>query len=65
MSSFVKVNTMNRSLAFAPLLCVLAAPAFALEDHCAAVKASVEDAGFSDSVTVAYSDDQATLISDT
>ncbi len=47
---------MKRSLAFAPLLCVLCAPA---------VAASVDEAGFSDSVTVTCSDTHATLTSDT
>ena len=35
------------------------------EDHCAAVMASVEDAGFANSVTVTCSDTHATLTSDT
>jgi hypothetical protein len=49
----------------APLLLVVATPVFAHEDHCAAVKASVEDAGFSDSVTVTCTADHATLTSNT
>ncbi|MEL7203208.1 MAG: YHYH protein [Pseudomonadota bacterium] len=56
---------MNRSFAFTPLLIVFAAPAFAHDDHCAAVAASVDEAGFSDSVTVTCSDTHATLTSDT
>ncbi|MEJ6509150.1 MAG: YHYH protein [Octadecabacter sp.] len=56
---------MKRSGAFAPILIVLSAPAFAHEDHCAAVTASVEAAGFSDSVAVTCSDSHATLTSDT
>ncbi|MDC1430498.1 hypothetical protein N8140_02445 [Octadecabacter sp.] len=59
------VPIMKRSGAFAPILIVLAAPAFAHEDHSAAVTASVEAAGFSDSVAVTCSDSHATLTSDT
>ena len=55
----------KRSCLLAPLFVVLAAPAFAHEDHCAAVAASVADAGFSDSVSVTCSDTHATLTSDT
>lgn len=56
---------MKRCIGLALVLCGLAAPAFAHDDHCAAVTASVADAGFSDSVTVACIDDRATLTSDT
>ncbi|MCF2870344.1 YHYH protein [Octadecabacter sp. G9-8] len=56
---------MIRRLALAPLLCLIAAPAFAHEERCAAVAASVDDAGFSDSVTVTCTDSHATLTSDT
>lgn len=56
---------MNRYIVVIPFLCVLSAPAFAHEDHCAAVAASVDEAGFSDSVTVTCSDTHATLTSDT
>lgn len=56
---------MNRPLILAPLLCILAAPVFAHEDHCDAVAASVADAGFDGSVTVTCDDVHATLTSDT
>lgn len=56
---------MNRSIALIPFLCVFAVPAFAHEDHCAAVAASVDEAGFSDNVTVTCSDTHATLTSNT
>lgn len=56
---------MTRVSLLAVLLGTFAVPALAHEDHCAAVAASVEDAGFSDSVTVSCSDTHATLTSDT
>ncbi|GAA3868194.1 YHYH protein [Celeribacter arenosi] len=56
---------MIRPLILAPFLCILAMPVLAHEDHCSAVKSSVEDAGFSDSVTVNCSDTHAILTSDT
>ncbi|MEL6681688.1 MAG: YHYH protein [Pseudomonadota bacterium] len=49
----------------APLFLVLALPASAHDDHCTAIAQSVEDAGFSDSVSVTCSDTHATLTSDT
>lgn len=48
-----------------PLICILPAPAIAHDDHCAAVAASVEEAGFSDNVAVTCDDTHATLTSDT
>lgn len=56
---------MKRALLLASVLSSFAVPAFAHEDHCAAVAASVDEAGFSDSVTVTCSDTHATLTSDT
>ncbi|KQB97713.1 phosphatidylethanolamine-binding protein [Loktanella sp. 1ANDIMAR09] len=56
---------MIRSLILALFLCSLAVPVLAHEDHCSAVTASVEDAGFSDSVTVNCSYTHATITSDT
>ncbi len=56
---------MNRSFALVPLLCFFATATLAHEDHCAAVAASVDEAGFGDSVTVTCSDTHATLTSDT
>jgi len=56
---------MNGSLAAISFFCVLTAPAFAHDDHCAAVMASVDEAGFSDDVTVTCSDTHAILTSDT
>lgn len=56
---------MKRALLLASVLSPFAVPAFAHEYHCAAVAASVDEAGFSDSVTVTCSDTHATLTSDT
>ncbi len=65
MISFRKTNAMKRLLSITSLFCVLAAPAFAHEDHCAAVKASVANAGFADRVTVTCDGDVALVTSDT
>ncbi|QKV20478.1 YHYH protein [Oricola thermophila] len=50
-----------------PFLLVLnaAQPAHAHDDHCAAIRESVEKAGFADSVTVVCDGDHASIISDT
>ena len=56
---------MIRLLIVPTLFCGLAAPAVAHEDHCDAVVASVQEAGFGDSVSVTCSDSHATLTSDT
>ena len=48
-----------------PFCIIVAGSAAAHEDHCAAVTASVADAGFADSVTVICTQTQATLTSDT
>lgn len=63
----VKAIPMNRTLPLlaAPLLLAIASPAAAHDDHCAAVAASVAEAGFADTVTVTCDDDHATITSDT
>lgn len=53
------------SLLVVPILLISSSLAFAHEDHCAAVAASVEDAGFADSVDVTCTDKNAILTSDT
>jgi hypothetical protein len=47
------------------LILTIPMPAFAHDDHCAAVTASVSDAGFSESVTVTCSETDALIASDT
>lgn len=56
---------MIRHLASIALVAVSALPAVAHEDHCAAIAASVADAGFGDQVTVTCTDSHAIISSDT
>jgi len=56
---------MTRTILIAAVFGLFAAPAFAHDDHCAAVAASVDQAGFADSVTVTCTDDHAIVTSDT
>lgn len=58
---------MKRAIAILvyPIFFAAAGPAMAHEDHCAAVAASVADAGFDDSVTVTCTATHAILTSDT
>ncbi len=56
-------SRMHIVCAFALLL--VPSLAFAHDDHCAAVRASVSDAGFADEVTVTCIDDHAIISSDT
>lgn len=53
------------SLLVVPVLLTFSSLIFAHEDHCAAVAASVDDAGFADSVEVSCTDTNAILTSDT
>ncbi|MGZ2258757.1 YHYH protein [Roseobacter sp. A03A-229] len=50
---------------FSLVMITMIGPARAHDDHCAAIAASVAEAGFSDSVTVSCSDSHATITSDT
>ena len=47
------------------LFIAVAGPAAAHDDHCSAVVASVEEAGFADSVAMTCDDHHATITSDT
>ncbi|SFR47231.1 YHYH protein [Litoreibacter janthinus] len=53
------------AVAFTLLTACASSAAFAHEDHCAAIAASVADAGFDTSVTVICTDDHAIIQSDT
>lgn len=58
-------NPMNLASVVALITVAMTTPAQAHDDHCAAIKASVEEAGFSDRVSVTCSGDSGIISSDT